>query len=103
MTLRTGKNGPRFSLPKHRDGRYDPGQPKNQLGSAQICFGDAQARDFILNKLSSFIDDARPDYLKLDNNFWINCNRSGHGHGTEDGNFAHHRGLRTLRAGSSSG
>jgi alpha-galactosidase len=79
-----------------RDGRYDPGLPNNEFGSAQICFGDPQARDFILSKLSSFIEDARPDYLKWDNNFWINCNRSGHGHGTEDGNFAHHRGLRTV-------
>jgi alpha-galactosidase len=31
----------------------------------------------------------RPDYLKWDNNFWINCNRPGHGHGTADGNLAH--------------
>jgi alpha-galactosidase len=31
----------------------------------------------------------RPDYLKWDNNFWINCDRSGHGHGAADGNMAH--------------
>ena len=37
---------------------------------------------------SQFIDEVRPDYLKWDNNFWINCNRAGHGHGAEDGNFA---------------
>jgi len=30
----------------------------------------------------------QPDYLKWDNNLWINCDRDGHGHGAEDGNFA---------------
>ena len=35
----------------------------------------------------------RPDYLKWDNNGWINCNRSGHGHGNGDGNFSHVQGL----------
>jgi alpha-galactosidase len=79
-----------------RDGRYDPGVPNTEVGAAQVCLADAPARDWMLNKISSFIEEARPDYLKWDNNFWINCNRSGHGHGTEDGNFAHHRGLRTL-------
>jgi len=35
----------------------------------------------------------QPDYLKWDNNAWINCNRSGHVHAGSDGNFAHVTGL----------
>jgi len=31
----------------------------------------------------------QPDYLKWDNNMFVNCNRDGHGHGPDDGNFAH--------------
>jgi len=31
----------------------------------------------------------QPDYLKWDNNLWVNCDRAGHGHGNTDGNFAH--------------
>ena len=26
---------------------------------------------------------SHPDYLKWDNNFWINCDRDGHGHGSD--------------------
>jgi alpha-galactosidase len=35
----------------------------------------------------------RPDYLKWDSNFWINCDRDGHNHGSGDGAFAHTRAL----------
>ena len=47
----------------------------------------------MIDRLSALIDSAHPDYLKWDNNFWINCDRSGHVHGTNDGNFAHVNGL----------
>jgi alpha-galactosidase len=60
---------------------------------AQICLASAPARQWIVDRLSALIDEARPDYLKWDNNFWINCTRSGHGHGATDGNFAHVKGL----------
>ena len=42
------------------------------------------------------INTTHADYLKWDNNFWINCNRSGHGHGASDGNFAHVQALYAL-------
>jgi alpha-galactosidase len=61
--------------------------------AAQICFASAAARRWVLDRLTSLIDAVQPDYLKWDNNFWINCNRSGHGHGSADGNFAHVNGL----------
>jgi alpha-galactosidase len=43
----------------------------------------------VIDKLSALLDAARPDYLKWDNNMWVNCDRAGHGHGATDGNFAH--------------
>ena len=42
-----------------------------------------------MDQLVALIDRVRPDYLKWDNNFWINCDRTGHGHGPADGNLAH--------------
>jgi alpha-galactosidase len=61
--------------------------------SAQICLANGAARQWILDRLTELIDDANADYLKWDNNFWVNCTRGGHGHGTSDGNFAHVKGL----------
>ncbi len=59
----------------------------------QICFASAAARQMILDRLSQLIDEVQPDYLKWDNNQWLNCDREGHGHGPSDGNFAHVSGL----------
>jgi alpha-galactosidase len=47
----------------------------------------------VLDNLFAFLDEVRPDYLKWDNNMWVNCNRTGHGHGTSDGNFTHVKAL----------
>ena len=60
---------------------------------AQLCFASAAAREWVLDQLTELIDSVAPDYLKWDNNFWVNCDRSGHGHGATDGNFAHVNGL----------
>jgi alpha-galactosidase len=57
--------------------------------AAQICLASAAARQWVFDELTRLIDGVRPDYLKWDNNFWINCDRGGHGHGATDGNFAH--------------
>ncbi len=65
---------------------------------AQICLGDAAARQWVLDQLTALIDAAQPDYLKWDNNFWINCDRPGHGHGTTDGNFTHVNALYSMLA-----
>ena len=76
----------------------------DQYGSdrvGQICFSSAAARQMIIDRLSHLIDEVQPDYLKWDNNQWLNCDRDGHGHGPTEGNFAHVSGLydvlRTLR------
>jgi alpha-galactosidase len=57
--------------------------------NAQICLAGAAGRKWVLDQLVTLIDQVRPDYLKWDNNFWINCDRGGHGHGAADGNMAH--------------
>ena len=79
-------------------GRYNAGVKNEHADSAQVCLADAEARQWVLNRLVRFIDQVRPDHLKWDNNYWINCDRSGHGHGTQDGNYAHVRGLYELLA-----
>jgi alpha-galactosidase len=57
--------------------------------AAQLCLSVAGARQYILDRLTTLIDEVQPDYLKWDNNMWVNCDRDGHGHGSTDGNFAH--------------
>jgi len=79
-------------------GRYDPSKTNAQADSAQICLASAEARDWVLAKLTALIDTAHPDYLKWDNNFWVNCSRAGHGHDREDGNFAHVSALEQILA-----
>jgi alpha-galactosidase len=59
----------------------------------QVCLSGAAARSWLVERLSTLIETVGPDYLKWDNNGWVNCNRSGHGHGPNDGNFAHVDGL----------
>ena len=57
--------------------------------TAQICLASTAAREWVWGRLTAFIDSVQPDYLKWDNNIWVNCDRAGHGHGAADGNFAH--------------
>jgi len=58
-------------------------------GSALICLAGAAGRQWVVDHLTAFIDAVHPDYLKWDNNLWVNCDRGGHGHGATDGSFAH--------------
>jgi alpha-galactosidase len=76
-----------------RDGRYDPNESPDATVSAQICLAHPDAKGWVLDRLVALIEDVQPDYLKWDNNFWVNCNRGGHGHSASDGNFAHVRAL----------
>jgi alpha-galactosidase len=59
----------------------------------QICLAGSAGRTWLVDRIGTLIDDVQPDYIKWDNNGWINCDRDGHGHGGTDGNFAHVRGL----------
>ena len=60
-----------------------------QSANAQVCIVRPEAWQWVFAKLTALIDFVRPDYLKWDNNLWVNCDRSGHGHGPTDGNFQH--------------
>jgi alpha-galactosidase len=57
--------------------------------NAQICLAGPEGRQWLVDQLVAIIERVHPDYVKWDNNFWINCNRAGHGHGPSDGNMAH--------------
>ena len=72
-----------------------------QYGSdhaGQVCLASDAARAWLLTRITTFLDTVQPDYLKWDNNMWINCDRPDHGHGASDGNFAHVHGLYDLFA-----
>ena len=66
--------------------------------TAQVCLATDAARQWVLGKLVDLITRVRPDYLKWDENFWINCNRDGHGHGPDDGPFLHTKALYKILA-----
>src|SRR5262245_32999407 len=67
--------------------------------TGQSGLATGAARQWLLVQLTALIDDVQPDYVKWDNNLWINCDRDGHGHGSADGNFAHVRGLYSMLSG----
>jgi alpha-galactosidase len=56
--------------------------------TGQICLVRPEARQWVFDRIVALLDRVRPDYLKWDNNFWINCDRDGHGHGPADGNMS---------------
>ncbi len=70
------------------------GQPAN----AQICLVHPDAYNWVYTKLVTLIDQVRPDYLKWDNNLWVNCDRGNHGHGATDGGLQHVQALYGLLA-----
>jgi alpha-galactosidase len=70
----------------------DHGSPR----TAQICLVKPEARQWVLERLVALIERVHPDYLKWDNNFWINCDRAGHGHGPADGNLSQVKALYSL-------
>jgi alpha-galactosidase len=72
-----------------------------QYGDANtglICLANAAGRQWLMTQLTALIDDVQPDYLKWDNNMFVNCDREGHGHGATDGNFAHTSALYSMLA-----
>jgi len=73
---------PREAWLASRDGDYE------SAFNAQLCLAGA-GRKWVVDQLVALIERVHPDYLKWDNNFWINCDRAGHGHGPDDGNMAH--------------
>jgi alpha-galactosidase len=74
------------------------GKVYGSANTAQICLATDAARQWVLNKMIDLITRVSPDYVKWDNNFWINCNREGHGHGADDGPFLHTKALYAILA-----
>jgi alpha-galactosidase len=64
--------------------------------SATICFAGRAGWSWVRARLFALLDDVQPDYLKWDNNAWVNCNRAGHDHGADDGNLRQVQGLYLL-------
>lgn len=91
-------DGPRERWLATEQGVYDMNTPREQTRGAQICLADPEAWEWVYNHLVALIEEVRPDYLKWDNNLWVNCSRSGHGHDAEDGNFRHVRSLYDMLA-----
>jgi alpha-galactosidase len=90
-----GQNGLEESALAKANGSYQ------SANTALICLAGEAGRQWVVDRLTALIDAVQPDYLKWDNNLWLNCDREGHGHGGSDGNFAHvtalYRILETLR------
>lgn len=85
-----------------RGGKYGSEGFPGEVPSAQICLAHPDAQRWIVDRISELIERTGAEYLKWDNNFWIDCDRAGHGHTEGDGRFAHVNGLyavlRALRA-----
>jgi alpha-galactosidase len=79
-------------------GHYQPGRDNAAASHGQICLGDEQAWQWVRDRLFAFLDEARPDYLKIDLNGWLVCTRPEHDHTGDGGNFAHTQGLYRLLA-----
>ena len=80
------------------NGKYNGGASNGEATYGQICLADSKARAWVVERLFEFLDAVHPDYVKWDNNFWMNCNRASHGHGLDDGNFQHYMALNTILA-----
>ena len=41
----------------------------------QICLAGSAGRTWLVDRIGTLIDEVQPDYIKWDNNGWINCDR----------------------------
>ncbi len=76
-----------------QDGFYEPGVPDEAARTGQLDLGNPEARAWLLEKLTTLVQDTGADYLKWDNNLWVENTRAVEGRGPRDGNFAHVTGL----------
>jgi alpha-galactosidase len=91
---RSGQARERFLAQNH--GQYQPGRDNAAASHGQICLADDEAWTWLRDRLFAFLDESRPDYLKIDLNGWLVCTRPDHGHPADGGNFAHVTGLYRL-------
>lgn len=78
------------------DGAYQPGRANDAAEAGQICLAEDEGWRWVRDRLFAFLDEARPDYVKIDLNGWLICNRTDHAHGSEGGNFGHVTGFYRL-------
>jgi alpha-galactosidase len=71
-----------------RDGLYSGPDFPQDTETAWLCFGDARAQDWAIDRIGALVDELGVEWLKWDSNFWDVCNDSGHGHGVGDGEEA---------------
>jgi alpha-galactosidase len=81
-----------------QNGQIQPGRPNSQAREGQICLADAEAWQWVRDRLFAFLDESRPDYVKIDLNGFLVCTREDHGHPADGGNFAHTQGYYRLLA-----
>jgi alpha-galactosidase len=81
-----------------QDGQYEPGVPNQDARDAQVCLGNPAARDWVLSRVTRFIDEVGADNIKWDFNRWVTCTRGDHGHLADGGNYEHTRGLYEILA-----
>ena len=94
-----GRSGQaRESFLATNNGEYQPGRPNSQAHEAQICLAEDDAWQWVRDRMFAFLDEARPDYLKIDLNGYLICTRTTHNHPADGGNFAHTQGYYRLLA-----
>jgi alpha-galactosidase len=81
------------------NGRYDPGVPNEEARTGMLDLGNADARAWLLEKLSVLVIESGADHIKWDNNAWMTNTRQVPGAGPRDGNFRHVNGLYAVLAG----
>ncbi len=79
-----------------QNGQYQAGVDNARAPWAQICLAEDAGWNWVRDRLFVFLDEARPDYLKIDMNGWATCTRDDHEHGSGGGNFGHVEGLYRL-------
>ena len=98
-TATVGRNGmARESFLATNNGEYQPGHANNEADHAQICLAEEDAWQWVRDRMFAFLDEARPDYLKIDLNGYLVCTRPDHHHPADGGNFAHTQGYYRLLA-----
>ena len=81
------------------NGLYEPGVSNDEARTGMLDLGNADARAWLLDRLSVLVIESGADHLKWDNNAWMTNTRQVPGAGPRDGNFRHVNGLYEVLAG----
>jgi alpha-galactosidase len=81
------------------NGLYEPGVPNEEARTGTLDLGNADARAWLLDKLSVLVIESGADHIKWDNNAWMTNTRQVPGAGPHDGTFRHVNGLYAVLGG----